>query len=233
MAVGYPTQEVPFGFESEELLPGYGRLPVSGGIRIDGLAVAAVILLLFLGFQLVRDRGRADNPPIDRSTSDQEQETAEKTAPLAPETAPEELTSPVIPDMNVVVYPYDSYWVTQGPHGYSYGHMAIDLAAGKGSTIKSPIFGTVTASYIDQYGNTTLVIENQRYQVTMLHGDYSVSVGKGLYAGDPVGTEGNNGYTLDWNGQSCRGRDCGYHTHINVFDKSLGQNVNPLDVLAN
>lgn len=127
---------------------------------------------------------------------------------------------------------YDNYSITQGPHGQSYGHMAIDIAAGRGAPIKSPINGVVTEMYIDQYNNTTLVIENDVYTVTMLHGDFSVTTGDKLKAGEVVGTEGNNGYTMDMAGNLCYGRAwCGNHTHLNVYNKQIGANVNPLELI--
>ena len=129
------------------------------------------------------------------------------------------------------VSPYDDYTLTQGVHGSSYGHMAVDIAAGKGATIYSPIYGEVTEFYIDGIGNPTLVIENEIYRVTMLHGDYSVQIGENLRAGESVGTESNLGNTTDMQGNSCRNRDCGYHTHLNVFDKRIGANINPLNLL--
>ena len=129
------------------------------------------------------------------------------------------------------VPPYDDYTLTQGVHGYSYGHMAVDIAAGKGATIYSPIHGEVTELYIDGIGNPTLVIENEVYRVTMLHGNYSVKIGESLKAGEQVGTESNLGNTTDMQGISCRNRDCGYHTHLNIFDKRIGTNINPLDLL--
>ena len=129
------------------------------------------------------------------------------------------------------VSPYDDYTLTQGVHGFSYGHMAVDIAAGKGATIYSPIHGEVAEFYIDGIGNPTLVIENEVYRITMLHGDYSVQIGENLTAGESVGTESNLGNTTDMQGNSCRNRDCGYHTHLNVFDKRIGTNINPLDLL--
>ena len=129
------------------------------------------------------------------------------------------------------VSPYDNFTLTQGAHGYSYGHMAVDIAAGKGATIFSPIHGEVTEMYIDGIGNPTLVIENEVYRVTMLHGDYSVQIGENLKAGESVGTESNLGNTTDMQGNSCRNRDCGYHTHLNIFDKRISANINPLDLL--
>ncbi|HRQ39289.1 MAG TPA: M23 family metallopeptidase [Chloroflexota bacterium] len=131
-----------------------------------------------------------------------------------------------------MVAPYDKYTLTQGPHGQSYGHLAIDLAAGRGEPVKSPINGFVTDLYVDQYGNTTLVLENEVYTVIMLHGDYTVAVGDQVRAGQTVGAEGNNGYTMDFWGNLCYGRTyCGNHTHLNVYDKRLQANVNPLDLI--
>ena len=53
MAVGYPAQDDPFISDSE-LLPYGVEIPATmpGGIKLDGVSIAAVILLLFLGFQL-------------------------------------------------------------------------------------------------------------------------------------------------------------------------------------
>ena len=128
--------------------------------------------------------------------------------------------------------PYDSYVVTQGPHGQSYGHLAVDISAGKGATIKSPISGVVTAKFTDGLKNTVLVIENQRYRVTLMHGDYSVDRGDELTISDGVGSESNNGNTRDKNGNYCgTGSNCGYHTHLNVYDKEAGHNVYPLNLL--
>jgi murein DD-endopeptidase MepM/ murein hydrolase activator NlpD len=139
-------------------------------------------------------------------------------------------TAPV--NESVFISPYKKYTVTQGLHGFSYGHMAIDLSAGKGSKIRSPINGVVTAKYVDSLGNTTLVIENKKYQVTLLHGKYNVSIDDVLTVGQVVGTESNKGNTTDMQGRSCRNRDCGYHTHLNVYNKLKDTNVNPLSLLG-
>ena len=76
------------------------------------------------------------------------------------------------------------------------------------------------------------MVENEVYQVMFLHGLYTVSLGDMVQIGDLLGTESNQGNTFDAYGQSCRGRDCGYHTHLNVFDKTLGENVNPLNLIG-
>ncbi len=130
------------------------------------------------------------------------------------------------------ISPYDEYIITQGLHGYAYGHMAIDLTAGAGAVIKAPITGEITALYMDEYGNTTLLLENERYQVTFLHGEYIAVVGQKIRQGDPIGTESNYGYTMDSAGNLCYGRaECGYHTHLNVFDKQINANINPLGLI--
>ena len=129
------------------------------------------------------------------------------------------------------VSPYDAYTLTQGPHGFSYGHMAIDIAAGKGSKIYSPINGEVTELFVDGIGNPTLIIENEIYRVTLMHGVYNQQVGDEVRAGEIIGTESNLGNTTDMQGRSCRNRDCGYHTHLNVYDKRIAANINPLDLL--
>ena len=135
-------------------------------------------------------------------------------------------------DSNAFAAPYDSYVITQGLHGYSYGHAAIDLTGGKGAVIRSPINGIVMNLFVDELGNTTLILENERYQVTLMHGLYTVVIGDWAALGDPVGTESNQGYTVDFQGRLCTGRDCGYHTHMNVYDFSRGENVNPLDLIG-
>ena len=141
--------------------------------------------------------------------------------------------SPDPPDPNVFAAPYTDYVITQGVHGASYGHMAIDLAAGKGAAILSPINGVIRDKLTDRYGNPTLVIENERFVVTLLHGIYSVEVGEIVTIGQQVGVESNLGYTTDMRGVPCVQKTgyCGYHSHLNVFDKSLDSNVNPLDLI--
>jgi murein DD-endopeptidase MepM/ murein hydrolase activator NlpD len=136
-------------------------------------------------------------------------------------------------DPEAIAAPYKDYIVTQGPHGFSYGQMAVDLSAGNGAKILSPINGVVTGVYFDEYGNSTLEIENKIYVVTLLHGDYKVDEGDVVKIGEPVGRESNQGYTVNMYGVPCYGRaGCGYHTHLNIYDKRIGSNVNPLDLIG-
>ena len=65
------------------------------------------------------------------------------------------------------VSPYDDYTLTQAAHGYSYGHMAVDIAAGKGATIYSPINGEVTELYVDGIGNPTLALPKRQIKRAM------------------------------------------------------------------
>jgi murein DD-endopeptidase MepM/ murein hydrolase activator NlpD len=192
--------------------------------RINNITLAALLFIVFMGFNLLTDQDSstaASAAPLEQYNPESIMQVEETQPPTEPD-----------PDPIAIRWPYDNYTLTQGPHGQSYGHLAVDLSAGNGAPVLSPINGVITALYTDQYGNTTLLIENDIWEVLMLHGNYNVSVGEQIAIGQQVGTESNNGYTVDWLGRSCRGRDCGYHTHLNVFDKRIGSNVNPLEVIG-
>jgi murein DD-endopeptidase MepM/ murein hydrolase activator NlpD len=197
---------------------------------IDGLALAAFVLIVFGGLMVFRDISSKNKDlsiggeivEDQKETNETNQVSEDKDVGSGREVPLKKI------DASSVVAPYDQYTLTQGPHGFSYGHMAIDIAAGQGAVIKSPIQGYVSALFTDQYGNPTLVIENDIFQVTMLHGKYKVAVGDQIGLGQMVGRESNLGNTTDIWGRSCRDRDCGYHTHLNIFDKRIGSNINPL-----
>jgi murein DD-endopeptidase MepM/ murein hydrolase activator NlpD len=197
---------------------------------IDGIALVAFALIIFGGLMVYRDIGSKNNGLAFGGEMGEIALTADA------ETAANEVGSgqevPPVPKIDLRISPpYEHYTLTQGPHGYSYGHMAIDITAGKNAIIKSPIQGYVADLYTDQYGNPTLVIENDFYRVTMMHGKYKVAVGEQIAWGQMVGRESNLGLTTDMQGRSCQNRACGYHTHLNIFDKQLGENVNPLEVM--
>lgn len=197
---------------------------------IDGLALAAFVLIVFGGLMVFRDISSKNKVlsiggeivEDQKVANDIKQVSEDKDVGSGREVPLKKI------DASSVIAPYDQYTLTQGPHGFSYGHMAIDIAAGQGAVIKSPIQGYVSALFTDQYGNPTLVIENDIFQVTMLHGKYKVAVGDQIGLGQMVGRESNLGNTTDIWGRSCRDRDCGYHTHLNIFDKRIGSNINPL-----
>jgi murein DD-endopeptidase MepM/ murein hydrolase activator NlpD len=196
----------------------YPEYQAEGRSGVDFFALVALAFIFFFGFILIRDRARGAD-------------TLQANAQISNNANTLEISNAAV-DPAAIAPPYDKFVVTQGPHGFSYGQMAIDIAAGKGTTIKSPINGVVTHLYTDQYGNPTLVIENANYRITLLHGKYTVTVGDHLTLGQPIGQESNKGLTTDMQGKSCKGRNCGYHTHINIFDKRIGRNVNPLQVLG-
>lgn len=126
-----------------------------------------------------------------------------------------------------------SWQISQNLHGANYGHKAYDIVCGGNSNapLFSPLEGKVTAKYLDGYGNTVLVIENEQSEVTLLHGYYSVEVGDQIETGGHIGYQANFGNT--WSqGEYCgTGSGCGQHTHINVYDKGEGSNVNPLNLI--
>jgi murein DD-endopeptidase MepM/ murein hydrolase activator NlpD len=200
-------------------------------LQIDSFTIAILVIVLIVGINAAVNR----TPRTIEVFSPPPAPVATSTAAQPPVTDPATGNSPLppaVPTEDVaqaaIIAPYDNYAITQGVHGQSYGHYAIDIAAGKGATILSPINGTVTQHYFDQWGNPTLVIENDYYQVMMLHGEYTAPVGTPVRLGQAVGTESNIGYTMDMLGRLCTNRDCGYHTHLNVFDKRVGTNVDPL-----
>ena len=161
--------------------------------------------------------------------------TAAEAQAALPQTAPaaDPAAADALARNTAISVPYDTYFLTQGLHGESYGHLAIDIAAGNGSTLYSIINGTVTGTGYDQWNNTFIQIENDVYTVLYMHGVYGLAVGDAVTAGQVIGTESNIGYTLDSYGNVCgyTGRDCGYHTHLNVFDKRLGLNIDPLTLI--
>lgn len=108
--------------------------------------------------------------------------------------------------------------ITQGIHGQSYGHYAIDIAAGYGQPIFAPCNCCISERFIDGYNNPVLVLSNNRWRVTLLHGDYFGQVGDCYQVGEAVGTEAGHGYST------------GPHTHISVFDRARGQNVDPREL---
>ena len=195
----------------------YSDTPLHTPPRIDISSLAVLAFILFLGLNVFLDRVDRQSLPV---------EQLETNNPAQPDRL-------ITGDPAAIAAPYDRYTITQGIHGLSYGHMAVDLAAGRGAAIKSPINGTVSDLYKDEYGNPTLVIENERYRITMMHGIYTVSIGDQVKLGDVVGEESNKGYTTDMQGRPCYERKCGYHTHLNIFDKRIDANINPLQVLRN
>jgi murein DD-endopeptidase MepM/ murein hydrolase activator NlpD len=136
-------------------------------------------------------------------------------------------------DEQVFLPPYIFFQVNQGAHaggGWWYGRLAVDIGNGRGTPLYSPINGWVSEAGADEFGSTYIVLENSRWRVLMMHGDYSVSLGEVVQAGQQVGTESNNGFTRSPEGEVCNGAPgCGEHTHLAVWDN--GVEVDPLELL--
>lgn len=208
-------------------------------LRIDGLVLVGLGFVGFMALNVLHDQGLIGvSQPEGLVTRQEENVQAQSTdntysrEELAGATDLDLAESIPGYDPDAIIAPYESYMVTQGPHGEDYGHMAVDLSAGKGVTIRSPIYGVVTNLYIDEWGNPSLVLENERYLIELLHGHYTVKIGDRVSLGQAIGLESNLGNIADLNGRPCQQMECGYHTHINVYDKQLGRNVNPLELFG-
>ncbi len=208
-------------------------------LRLDGLTLAGLAILMLFAVNIVRgwagegDAANATPAVAEQVAENPAQQPAVEPEPSAPQPQQDTGGEQVVDVAwnEAIALPYDTYFLTQGIHGESYGHLAIDIANGNGSIIKSIINGVVSGAGYDQWGNTFIQIENDYYMALYLHGIYSAALGETVSAGQPIGTESNIGYTLDRAGNSCAGRDCGYHTHLNVFDKRLGSNIDPLSLI--
>ena len=141
--------------------------------------------------------------------------------------------SQAVGDEQVFLPPDIFFQVNQGAHaggGWWYGALAVDIGNGRGTSLLSPINGWVSEAGADEFGSTYIVLENSRWRVLMMHGDYSVSLGEVVQAGQQVGTESNNGFTRGPGGEICNeAPGCGAHTHLAVWDN--GNEVEPLELL--
>jgi len=195
--------------------------------RTNALSIVALALIGLAAFSILSDRNQSASTVVAAPLKVENSTPPDLVVNQNPEPAPEERQ--VNPED--IRLPYEAYVLTQGPHGFSYGDAAIDLTAGESAPIMSPISGIVTKNGLDEWGNTALVLENERWEVRLLHGDYFPQEGEAVELGQIIGAESNHGYTIDWQGRSCAGRDCGYHTHMNVYDKLAGQNANLIELL--
>ncbi len=137
---------------------------MTGG-HVDGLALVGLALIAFMGLNLILDYEGSSaktlvpgeiTVQIDLQSPAQggvEDGNVENPIVAEEDAQPQ----PNKPNQKAFRSPYDDYTLTQGLHGQSYGHNAIDIAAGKGTKIKSPSNGEVVDLFVDQYGNTTLI----------------------------------------------------------------------------
>lgn len=110
-----------------------------------------------------------------------------------------------------------------GQPGFHYG---IDLAAMKGTPVKSAAAGTVIqAQYVPGYGNNILIQHNKYYRTRYAHlNRMQVSVGQKIAQGQKIGTVGDTGSVRK------SGRDAS-HLHFEIYHN--GSHVNPLRYLFN
>lgn len=102
---------------------------------------------------------------------------------------------------------------------YRSGHLAIDIAASRGTPIKAADSGYVTyAGYQGGYGNFIIVDHGNGIVTRYAHCDsFKASVGQRVEKGETIATMGNTG------------RSTGPHLHFEV--KSYGSFQNPLNYL--
>ena len=136
-------------------------------------------------------------------------------------------------DEQAFASPYTVFQVNQLAHaggGWWYGALAVDISNSPGTPLLSPINGWVSEAGADEFGSTYIVLENSRWRVLMMHGDYSVGLGEVVQLGQQVGTESNNGFTRGPGGEICNEMPgCGEHTHLAIWE--YGNEINPLDVI--
>lgn len=123
---------------------------------------------------------------------------------------------------------YNSYQVTQSTlHGLP-GWEGVDIKAGCGYPIYAPFAGTITYKGLDGYThvddrgvvydqNTMMTLAGENgMTLTLLHGDYRVSVGDEIIKGDLLGYESSIGWST------------GCHSHVILKDEN-GRTLNFLN----
>lgn len=122
------------------------------------------------------------------------------------------------------VWPIDKekFWISSlfGPrkNGFHYG---IDMAAARGTVVRSVHNGVVAEARFDAgYGNTVVVMHNGNIQTRYAHlHTIRVHVGQHIKQGSCIGTVGETGYIRK------KGKD-GSHLHFEVSER--GARINPL-----
>lgn len=106
-------------------------------------------------------------------------------------------------------------------------HCGIDMAAARGTPVKSVGLGVVIeATYTKGYGKTVVIEHaNKIHKTRYAHLDnYSVKKGQRVAVGQKIGTVGNTGNVRGENG----GKNA-YHLHFEVYEQ--GNHIDPLRVL--
>ncbi len=154
-AFGYDEDGELFEFQAE-VYAGRQSAPL---LNFDGMLLVAVGLVAFMLFNILRDRvqtamklpqSQASVALASAPVASTNQSGAGAALPQVMEAAaPAGVGSYVVQstaslamftseEMELVAAPYSQYTLTQGVHGASYGHAAIDLSAGKGEPVTLP-----------------------------------------------------------------------------------------------
>lgn len=141
---------------------------------------------------------------------------------------------PRVDDINMI-WPIERsvFWLSspfgprRKPNGSAGFHTGIDLAAAKGTPVKSACAGVVVeARYVSGYGNTVVVAHTGKYRTRYAHlNSISVDVGQRVEQGQLVGKVGATGCVRS----KRRGGDAS-HLHFEVY--AFGKQVNPIYFLA-
>jgi hypothetical protein len=113
----------------------------------------------------------------------------------------------------------DGPLLTQDLHGCSYHLPGLDISSSnRTALLQAPLTGEVT-TYVDQWGNSTIRIENDEWIAWLLHArTYLVEDGR-VQIGDAVGIMGAVGYAT------------GPHVHYSLYNKEKESFVDPAGYL--
>lgn len=139
-------------------------------------------------------------------------------------------SSTKVPDDIRFIWPIDrsQFWLSsffgprRKPDGSAGFHYGIDMAAVRGTPVKTAADGVVIeAHYHTGYGNTVVISHTNKYKTRYAHLDkILVSVGQKVECGTFIGKVGATGAV-----RKKRGRDAS-HLHFEVY--SFGKQINPL-----
>lgn len=116
------------------------------------------------------------------------------------------------------------YGPRKKPSGQVGFHYGVDMAALKGTPVKSAAAGVVVqAQYVPGYGNNILIQHNKNYRTRYAHlNSIGVKVHQKISAGQKIGTVGDTGFVRK------NGHDAS-HLHFEIYKN--GKHVNPLRYL--
>lgn len=136
--------------------------------------------------------------------------------------------------MTSLLLPYEGKVKLESRYGYrtlngeTNWHNGIDLVGLESKIIIAPCNGVIKSStIIEDHGNKTwewgnyVRLDNEEYSIFMCHmSERFVNAGEAVVTGQPLGVEGNTGYSF------------GSHCHFETRKISNGITVNPCDLLG-